>query len=1030
VRYGILGPLEVRDGERTVALAQGRQRLLLTVLLLHANRAVSSDRLIDALWGEAPPVSATGSLHNLVSGLRKALGAGRLVTQGRGYLLQVADEELDARRFDALSAHGRAALAADQPGRAAELLRDALALWRGPAFGDLAYEAALQDGAASLEERRLGAVEDRVDADLALGRHAELIAELDRLVAENPLRERLRGQQMLALYRSGRQADALRAYADARRQLVEQLGIEPGPGLRALERAVLEQDPALGGVQALPRQPRSASVPGRAPRRWWLAVGGAMLLALTVGALLLARQPRPDTTGAGAAAGDMLVAIDAATNRVVERATVGGTPTSVAVGAGAVWALNADDRTVSRLDLESGTVRSFSGEAAPVDLAAGTDVLWVAQAHPESDTAGQYVAVGSVARVDPLSGAGRGTTVLPVPAKAAVSVLPSGLIAAGDRAVWALARPGWVHRIDVDTGRLRTWRSLQAQGIATGDGQVWIRDFRNRAIRLDPDSGRVIASVPLPVYRIDALAFGESALWLTDSSEGTVWRVDPERLAVRTIAVDEGGNSVAAGAGAVWVANSVRGTVTRIDAVSNRVTATIPVGGTPSGIAVGGDRVWVSVAGAARAAPAAGGLSANARVEALPAPPCGPVLTDGSGDPDVLVASQLPLGESVHTTLPMAEAVAYVLREHRFRAGRFTIGYQICDDASAQIGVTDLAKCRRNARTYVANPAVVGIVGPFISDCARVMLPILNRAAERQPALVSPTNSSPDLVRSDPAAPDDVLAELYPTGQRGYGRVYPADDYEVAAGAMLAHRLGRGRVFFLEDREVGAVGPKWRWFRRAAERIGLRIAGRATWSHEETDFRRLAERVRASGVRAVYINSGLPANLGGLLRDLREAVGPDVAIIGPLSLTPVAQLFADAGSAARGVLITSPGLTPQELGAQGTRFVRGFGATHPGGVTNFAVYAAAATEVLLDAIARSDGTRASVVRALSHTRLRDSVLGPLALAPNGEPIPQPITVLRAEHGRGRPDIVQGLDGAVPVDIIEPPAGLVGATPRG
>jgi ABC-type branched-subunit amino acid transport system substrate-binding protein len=188
--------------------------------------------------------------------------------------------------------------------------------------------------------------------------------------------------------------------------------------------------------------------------------------------------------------------------------------------------------------------------------------------------------------------------------------------------------------------------------------------------------------------------------------------------------------------------------------------------------------------------------------------------------------------------------------------------------------------------------------------------------------------------------------------------------------------------------------------------------------------------VRASGVRAVYINSGIPANLGQLLRDLRAAVGPDVAIIGWLAFTPVAQLFADAGSAARGVLITSPGLTPEALGPRGKRFLREFGATHPGGVTNFAVYAAAATEVLLDAIARSDGTRASVVRALSKTRLDDSVVGPLALAPNGEPSPQPVTVLRAEHGRGRTDIVQGLEGAAQVDVIKPPADLVGGEPLG
>ena len=166
-----------------------------------------------------------------------------------------------------------------------------------------------------------------------------------------------------------------------------------------------------------------------------------------------------------------------------------------------------------------------------------------------------------------------------------------------------LGRPGWVHRIDARTGRLRTQRSLQALGIATGDSQVWIRDRLRRAVRLDPDyrSG-VLARVALPARWIDAIAVGGHAVWLTASSEGTLWRVDPERLRVRTIDVGVGADSVAVGAGAVWVANSVDGIVTRIDPASNRVIARIKVGGAPRGLAIGSGRVWVSVAGTGRAA--------------------------------------------------------------------------------------------------------------------------------------------------------------------------------------------------------------------------------------------------------------------------------------------------------------------------------------------------------------------------------------------------------------------------------------------
>ena len=1029
MRYRILGQLEVHNGAGRVQIAQGRQRLLLAVLLVHANEPVSKERLIDALWGESLPPTAVRSLHNHVSALRKALGDGHLVSEARGYRLVVADGESDAARFIALAERGRAALKTDEPVEAADLLREALALWHGPAFGDLTHESAVAGHAASLDERRLSAIEDRVDADLALGCHSELVAELDELIAQHPLRERLRGQQMIALYRCGRQADALAVYADARRYLVDELGIEPGPALRRLEQAILEQDPALGPAQPLPAPPRDplARV-GRHP--WRLALAGAALVAAAVAAVLLVTgDDEPEPAGAAATAGDLLVAIDPASNRIVERAPVGGTPTTVTVGGGAVWTLNGDDRTISRLDLKTGTGRIFAGSAAPVDLAAAEDALWVAQAAPTGAKPAPVELLatpGSLTQVDPVSGAARDTTPLPAPTKSAVVPVSGPHIAISSGAVWTIGRPSWVHRLDLRSGRRTTRRSFQAEMIAASGKQVWIYDRRGRAVRLDPDSGRAIKPVPLPVHWIDALAVGEHGVWLTDSSEGTVWRIDPERLSVRTIEVQEGADSIAVGAGAVWVTNSVRGTVSRIDPAANRVTATIRVGGTPRGVAVGGGRVWVSVAGAARATPAAAGLKANARVKALPAPPCSGVLTDGSGDPDLLIAAEFTLGATIGNTLPMTEAVAFVLREHRFRAGRFTLGYQSCDAANATDGLLDFAKCRQNARAYVRNPAVIGVVGPYQSDCAWEMIPILNRAGDDQPALVSPTNGDPELVRREPLAPDGVLDELYPTGQRGYARVFPSWDYDAAAGAILADRLGDGRAFFLQDRDFSADGLTWTWFRRAADRIGLRIIGKGTWTSQDTDYRALAERVRASGARAVYVNSSLPANLGRLLKDLRAAVGPDVAIIGTLGFAPVAQLFADAGTSARGVLITSPGLTPDALGASGRHFVRGFRATQHGGLVNtHDVNAAAATEVLLDAIARSDGTRASVVRALKETRLPDSVLGPLALAGNGEPIALPITVLRAEHGGGRADIFESLDGAVAVDVITPPAELVG-----
>jgi DNA-binding SARP family transcriptional activator len=243
VEFRILGPLEVADGDAVLMLAGAKQRALLAILLLNANQVVSSDRLIDELWGEEPPDSGATALQMQVSRLRKTLGGSgdTVVTKPPGYAIRLDRDQFDLHRFERLVEEAEAS----EPAVAAEKLREALALWRGSPLADLAYESFAQAAIGRLEELRVTALERRIDADLALGRHSALAAELVELVAEHPLRERLRGQLMLALYRSGRQAEALAAYQDARRTLGEELGIEPGQDLRELERAVLRQDPLL-----------------------------------------------------------------------------------------------------------------------------------------------------------------------------------------------------------------------------------------------------------------------------------------------------------------------------------------------------------------------------------------------------------------------------------------------------------------------------------------------------------------------------------------------------------------------------------------------------------------------------------------------------------------------------------------------------------------------------------------------------------------------------------------------------------------
>ena len=242
--YQVLGPLEISADERPVVVRGGKQRALLAMLLLNANRVVSVDRLVDALWEHNPPETAPKAVQVYVSQLRKLLGKERLETRPPGYLLRIDGEEFDASRAERLANEGR--------------FHEALALWRGQPLAEFAQDAFARPEIARLEELRLTCLEQRIDADLAARRHAALVGELEALVMEEPLRQRLRGQLMLALYRCGRDAEALDAYRSLHRALVTELGIEPAKELRELQQAILRQDPML----SLPES-RAASASSR-----------------------------------------------------------------------------------------------------------------------------------------------------------------------------------------------------------------------------------------------------------------------------------------------------------------------------------------------------------------------------------------------------------------------------------------------------------------------------------------------------------------------------------------------------------------------------------------------------------------------------------------------------------------------------------------------------------------------------------------------------------------------------------------------
>ncbi len=290
MEFRLLGPLEVAEDGRPVSLGGSRARALLALLLLHRNEVVAVDRIVDELWGERPPKTAEQVVRVYVSQLRKALEPSRsdgppqvLVTQGSGYVLRVDPGQVDVDRLDALRAEGRSLLAAEDAANAAGALDEALSLWRGPALPEFAYETFAQPEIARLEELRLATLEDLFDARLAAGRDSDLVADLEQLVDANPLRERLRSQLMLALYRSGRQADALKTYQRGRRLLIDELGLEPGETIRRLETQILQHDPGLDWPSV---SPLSAEIPARPPpRSRRLTVLGVAVTLLAIAAI-------------------------------------------------------------------------------------------------------------------------------------------------------------------------------------------------------------------------------------------------------------------------------------------------------------------------------------------------------------------------------------------------------------------------------------------------------------------------------------------------------------------------------------------------------------------------------------------------------------------------------------------------------------------------------------------------------------------------------------------------------------------------
>ena len=594
--FALLGPLEIWVDGEPVELQRRTHQVLLTLLLLRAGEAVSRDKLIDQLWSENPPRTAVGSLQNFVSELRRKLGRDVVRTHATGYSLEIERECVDLYCFQQLLEEARAHPALEERSR---LLTNALALWRGPPLADFSFEPFAQAEIARLEELRTAAREERAQTELELGHHTLSVLELEALVSENPLRERPRAQLMLALYRSGRQSEALAVYQDARRGLTEELGLEPSEELQRLERAILVHDPVLEAAATVPAPeawPTDASA--TSPQavnagNWWqllrtrwrqLALLAVLAVGLTVGAAILL-APGSD----GTVASDSVAVVDSQTNQLVGSVPVGGRPTAIAYGEGGVWVANGDDGTVSRIDPASRKVVTEIRVGADVrDLATGFGAVWVAGGN-----------TGTLTRIDPYSNQVAESLRLNVPGEDGAG--PISWVAAGAGAVWATRGEDTLIRIDPITNQVVSKLPIPApNGLAAGLGAAWLVTKNGHLLKVVPHEFESSITMTIPLY-YDALAptIGAGSAWvIVQRGTGEIWRVDPGTGSVNRTPVDARyplDLAVAQQREEAWFVDST-GALVRVNPDIDLAVARIRTASTiHSALAVGGGSIWVAV---------------------------------------------------------------------------------------------------------------------------------------------------------------------------------------------------------------------------------------------------------------------------------------------------------------------------------------------------------------------------------------------------------------------------------------------------
>jgi DNA-binding SARP family transcriptional activator len=629
VEFRILGPLEVLEDGRPLALGRLKERMVLAVLLLHANEFVSRERLIDELWGVAPPATARKAVNVYVSKLRKTLtrnGHDPIATAEGGYRLVLDRDLLDAERVRGVVASARERMAEGESEAASRLLQEALAFWRGPTLAGLALESFGRDEVAQLDELRLTLLMDRIDCDLAQGRHEQVLGELQVLVREHPLRERLRAQQMLALYRADRQADALDAYQQARHTLIDELGIEPSESLQRLQQAILRHDPALempagtaiaSGAAPSPA-PTAPAVPAefpprsrprrRALRHRYLVVAGLAVsaaVAALVTVLTTRGSGRPPPSGpVSYVAPNTLAVIDAATGKLVGDPGGGTKPGPMALAGNALWIGYRVGSWIWLTDVRAPRpAPPFSVGAGLSDIAAdAAGNAWVSHGKPVVTWIGRHVTFGNSPYTTPV-----------VSHKDVRVDLPgAGAEAVGGGYLWVISNlPGRIGKsvslVDVRHRRLAATIPLgfQTTAIAFGYRSAWIGAYdpqRSTASLLKVRPG----SAPIESADLEngdgagplAVAVGDGSVWVL-TSRGSLMRIDPKELQIthRIPMSAQLPTLLAVGAGSVWTANHIGYSVSQIDPHTNKIVRTIPLGSynaVPCGIAATHKTVFVT----------------------------------------------------------------------------------------------------------------------------------------------------------------------------------------------------------------------------------------------------------------------------------------------------------------------------------------------------------------------------------------------------------------------------------------------------